>query len=171
MAPEKLSEVIVARLLQEMEGYYELELYDEVVERADRLLAAGQEESRALTLKAHALQDDGRFEEAIPAWGALRRRDPANDSPYFGLGWCYKRTDRLDLAIAALETLLVRDPDNALGVYNLACYLALDGIRDRSLELLERAIELEESYREHARTETDFDALREDPGFRTLVGP
>jgi len=169
MALEPISDVIVARLLKEMEGYYELNLYEEVVERADRLIGARRAMSRALELKAHALQDSENFQEAVGAYEALRRRDPESEAAYLGLGWCYKRLDSLELAIASLESLVAVKPDYALGVYNLACYLALDGDRDRSLELLARAIELEKSFQEHARTETDFDELREDPGFQSLV--
>jgi len=170
MPLEPISDVVVARLLKEMEGYYELDLYEEVVERADRLLGAKRAQKRALELKAHALQDSGQFQEAVGAYEALRRRDPESESAFLGLGWCYKRLDSLELAIASLESLVALKPDYALGVYNLACYLALDGDRDRTLELLERAIELESAFQEHAQTETDFDALREDPEFRSIIG-
>lgn len=169
MPEEPLSDVIVARLLKEMEGYYALDLHDEVVERANRLLDAGREVSRALTMKGRALQDEARFDEAIAVFEQLCQQDPDADTAYFGIGWCRKRGGRLDLAIAAIEELLARQPNHPLGLYNLACYLALDGQRDRPLEMLRRAIEIDDTYLDHARDETDFDALREDPEFRTIV--
>jgi tetratricopeptide (TPR) repeat protein len=169
VAAETLSEVLVTRLVREMEGYYSLDLPDQALERAERLLAAGQAPVEALKLKAQVLQDDQRYDEAIVAYETLRKRAPSIRAAYIGLGWCHKRTDRLDLALEALEDVVRENPDYPLGVYNLACYLALDGKRERSLELLEKAIELEQSFREHALTETDFDGIRDDSGFQKLT--
>jgi tetratricopeptide (TPR) repeat protein len=171
MALAPLSDVVVTRLVREMEGYLELGLHEDVIERANRLLAAEKARPRALELKARALQDSGRFDEAIELYEALRALEPASEAAYLGLGWCRKRTGRLDLAIAALEELLLREPEDPLGLYNLACYLALDGQRERPLALLRRAMALEDGFREHARTETDLDSLREDPEFRSLLDP
>ena len=54
-------------------------------------------------------------------------------------------------------------------LFNLACYLALDGERERSLSLLRRAIRSDDSYRSLAREEEDLLSLREDPEFRRIV--
>ena len=169
MPKETLSDILVARLVREMEGYYSLDLTDEALKRAERLLAAGRSKIEALKLKAQILQDDKRYTEAIEVYEALSVHSPENRGAHIGLGWCFKRTDRLDLALETLETVVRLHPDYALGVYNLACYLALDDRRVRALELLEKAIGLEESFREHAQTETDFDGIRDDPDFRRLT--
>jgi tetratricopeptide (TPR) repeat protein len=164
-----LSDVVVARLIKEMDGYAELGLQEEVIERANRLLLAGQERIWALTYKGRSLQELERFADAIPVFEELRDRDEKADTAYFGLGWCYKRTGRLDLAIAALRDLLIHQPEHPLGLYNLACYLALDGQRDEPLSLLRRAVALDDDYLEHARTETDLDALRDDEDFQAIL--
>jgi tetratricopeptide (TPR) repeat protein len=169
VAKESLSDVLVARLVREMEGYYALDLPEQALERAERLLAAGCAEIEALKLRAQVLQDEKRYAEAIETYEALRRRDPSIRAAYIGLGWCHKRTDRLDLALEALERVVREHPDYALGVYNLACYLALDGKRERSLCLLAKAIGLEASFRMHARTESDFDLIRGDSEFQRLI--
>ncbi len=60
--------------------------------------------------------------------------------------------------------------DQAIGLYNLACYCSLDGQRERALVLLDQAIDREAEFREHARTESDLDPIREDPEFRRIIG-
>jgi tetratricopeptide (TPR) repeat protein len=61
-------------------------------------------------------------------------------------------------------------PDNASVHFNGACYAALAGENERALELLQRALELEPSLAEKARTDPDLDALRAEPSFAQLVG-
>ncbi|HEY9662109.1 MAG TPA: tetratricopeptide repeat protein, partial [Allocoleopsis sp.] len=53
--------------------------------------------------------------------------------------------------------------------YNRACDYALLGDRKQAIENLRRAIELNPENREWAKTETDFDSVREDEQFRSLV--
>jgi hypothetical protein len=55
-------------------------------------------------------------------------------------------------------------------VYNLACCESLAGRRDDALEHLGRAIELWDGARALARGDSDFDSIRDEPGFQELVG-
>ena len=85
------------------------------------------------------------------------------------MGWCYKRTGRIDLAIESLEEALALDSSDALVNYNLACYWAVARNKRQALAFLERAFDLEEHYRLLAHDESDFDPIRSDPGFQALV--
>lgn len=55
--------------------------------------------------------------------------------------------------------------------YALATLSSLTGDTEASLEHLRRAIELRPENRFHARYDTDFDVLREDPRFTELIYP
>ena len=55
--------------------------------------------------------------------------------------------------------------DNPSMHFNLACYASLGGETDTALEHLARAIELDPKVREWAATDSDFDAIRQDPRF------
>jgi tetratricopeptide (TPR) repeat protein len=61
-------------------------------------------------------------------------------------------------------------PDHTNTMYNLACLFALQGQLDPALDWLARAIEREESHRNDARTDSDFDSIRTDVRFVALVG-
>ncbi|NEP45463.1 MAG: tetratricopeptide repeat protein [Okeania sp. SIO2H7] len=58
----------------------------------------------------------------------------------------------------------------ANSLYNIACALALQGHLEAALENLQRAIELDpEKYREIAKTDSDFDSIRDDERFQSLI--
>jgi hypothetical protein len=75
------------------------------------------------------------------------------------------RAGRFDAAIARLERGLDRHPDHPSILYSLACAEALAGRTDAAIAHLNAAIERDASYRERARDDADFDALRELPHF------
>ncbi|HET6848256.1 MAG TPA: hypothetical protein VFH74_05320 [Gaiellales bacterium] len=54
--------------------------------------------------------------------------------------------------------------------YNTACLESLAGRPQQAIEHLRRAIESSERFREWAQGDSDFDAVRDEPGFRELVG-
>ena len=157
------------RIAREAEGYYELQLFDDAIERADRLLESGHERLFAETLRAECLRSLERYEEGAKAYERVLKGEPANVSAWVGLGWCRKRSGRLDLAIEAMHSLLENRPNEAIGFYNLACYLCLNGEHDRALALLGKSFSIDSAYRRLAPLEDDFAALHNDPGFKRLV--
>ena len=157
------------RIATEAEGYYELELYEEALERAETLLSMGALEIAGLAMKAECLRSLERYEEGAAVFERILARDDANVAAYVGLGWCRKRSGRLDLAIESMERLLAGKPDEPIGLYNLACYLSLRGDREPALELLGRAVALEEEFRKLATEEEDFAPLRRDRAFLRLT--
>ncbi|NJO84589.1 MAG: tetratricopeptide repeat protein [Blastochloris sp.] len=77
-----------------------------------------------------------------------------------------------DLADAQRDlTLILRfQPDDAWALYNSACVYARQGQPDQALERLARAFERDRKWRDQARTDKDFEALRNDLRFVALVG-
>jgi tetratricopeptide (TPR) repeat protein len=72
-------------------------------------------------------------------------------------------------AIERLGQVLAREPNDVLSLYNTACFEARLGRTDDAVEHLRLAIEGNERAAELARTDEDFDSVREDPRFKRLV--
>jgi len=72
-------------------------------------------------------------------------------------------------AVRVMEEALAERPEHAATLYDLACFEALAGRRDASLEHLRRSIELDPQYRDYARDDEDFAPVRDDPEFQALV--
>jgi len=67
--------------------------------------------------------------------------------------------------IGAFLEALERHPGNPNVLYNLACFESLAGHRDEALGHLADAVEADPRTREWAQTDSDFDAIRDDPRF------
>jgi tetratricopeptide (TPR) repeat protein len=74
-------------------------------------------------------------------------------------------TEEWDKAIEALEAELAKDPEQAVINYNLACAESRAGKADDAIGHLERAISLQSSFAEMAKTDPDFDGIRTLAGF------
>jgi quercetin dioxygenase-like cupin family protein len=68
------------------------------------------------------------------------------------------------------KALLEGHPEYPGVAYNVACAEALAGRKDDALEHLRQSIERSERFRELARDDSDFDSIRDEPGFKELVG-
>ena len=159
-----------AKIQREAEGYLELGMPEQALQTLGRLGDPTGFESDALYLWGEGLRTLERYFEALLPLERAARAAPNDIRVHIALGWCYKRTGRLDLAIDALEHALIVEPDMALLRYNLACYLSLAGQKRRALRYLSQALVLDPAYRELAEAESDFDPLRADPAFRALCG-
>ena len=62
-------------------------------------------------------------------------------------------------------------PKNANILYNLACFESLSGFALESILHLGQAITLDASFRELAKSDSDFDPVRAMPEFKTLISP
>jgi tetratricopeptide (TPR) repeat protein len=120
-------------------------------------------------IKGQALRMLGRYKDALKPLSAAAEADPQNVDTWLALGWCYKRTGRLDMAIESLEEALDVEPGSALVNYNLACYWALARNKRQSLAYLSQALSLDGSFRNLVDAEHDFDPLRTDPDFQAVT--
>lgn len=155
---------------REAEGYLELGMPQKALENLGRL---GGDESlgpHGLFLRGEALRELARHGEAIPVLKKAAEGMPGVIDVLLSLAWCYKRTGRIDAAIESMEQALETEPRRALLHYNLACYLSLAGNKPQALAHLSRAFELDSDYRTLVDSEPDFDPLRSDPDFQSLLG-
>ena len=96
--------------------------------------------------------------------------------PYVVVGWevwaqinpLYEAGKYAEAADRALEVLLAH-PEYVAPLYNLACCESLAGRPDDAIEHLRRAIEAWPDFRSLAAKDSDFDPIRDEPGFQELV--
>jgi hypothetical protein len=54
-------------------------------------------------------------------------------------------------------------------LYNLACVESLAGRKEDALEHLRQGVARSDRFREMAKEDSDFDAIRDEPAFKELV--
>jgi quercetin dioxygenase-like cupin family protein len=64
-----------------------------------------------------------------------------------------------------VDAFLAEYPGEWQGWFNAACFEAVTGHKDKAIEYLKRAIELDSEAAKLARTDSDFDSIRNDPEF------
>jgi uncharacterized Ntn-hydrolase superfamily protein len=71
--------------------------------------------------------------------------------------------------MALLRDAVASHGDDAVLLYDLACFESLAGETEEALRHLARSVELDPGLRPGAAADSDFDALRSDPRFESLV--
>jgi len=92
-------------------------------------------------------------------------------SPWEAAGDAYPHWEQGEYgkAVEILRLVVDEHPKAGIVLYNLACVEVLAGDPEPALDHLRRAIELEERFRELARTDDDFASIRGRPEFENLV--
>lgn len=89
--------------------------------------------------------------------------------PRVSLGYCFIKLNQSERAFEELTKALNLDPNYAPTHYNLATYYAAIEDPEHAVTALARAITLFPGMKEWAKTDPDFDKIREYPSFLELV--
>jgi tetratricopeptide (TPR) repeat protein len=173
------------QLVREAEGYLDLALVfgdqwilpeairNRLAQRSlnvvDHLAENSAVSPQVQLIKGQALRTMERFKEALEPLSAAAEADPQNVDTWLALGWCHKRTGRIDLAIESLQEALEVEPGSGIINYNLACYWSLARNKREALTHLSQALALDSGFRHLIDAEHDFDPLREDPDFQAIT--
>jgi tetratricopeptide (TPR) repeat protein len=110
-----------------------------------------------------------RYEEALADCNRSLELRPDDPDTLGNRGITYGHLERWNEALADFKRSLKLRPDDPNTLYNLACLYALEGKIDDTITNLEKAIYLDSKNREMAKTDEDFENVRNDPRFRKLV--
>lgn len=157
------------KLLSAAEGYLMLEMPQQAL---DTLFLIRDPENSAFAfnyLRGMSLRQMGEHASALSALESAQEQRPDQLSLLLALAWCYKRTDQLERAISTMEHAYQVAPTEAVVLYNLACYWALQGDKPHALSWLGRALRLDHDLCKLIPEESDFNQLRDDPDFEHLV--
>ncbi len=120
-------------------------------------------------LRGEAYRDLDEHLDSVSSFAIARQERPENLQVLLGIAWCQKRLDLLPAAIETLEEARRYHPDEAIVIYNLACYYSLAGNKSRALEYLGRSLRMDPELHRLIADEHDFDPLRDDPDFQFVT--
>jgi tetratricopeptide (TPR) repeat protein len=97
--------------------------------------------------------------------------NPDNYTALDNKGVVLSALGRKEESIAAHEQAIKIKPDYASAWYNKACFHALSHQLEDALTSLQKALELDDTDKhiELAKTDTDFDSIRNNPQFQALI--
>jgi tetratricopeptide (TPR) repeat protein len=162
--------VLRDKLLNAAEGYLMLNMPQHALESLDAIIDPERAQFASHYLRGMVYRQIGEHEAALEAFDIAYGEDADHLSLLLAMAWCYKRTDRLEKAISIMQHAYGVKPTEPIVLYNLACYWALSGNKLQALSWLGRALRMESDLKRLISDEQDFDQLRADPDFATLVG-
>ncbi len=143
---------------------------EEAIASYDQALKFKSDLHEAFSNRGNALGKLGRNEEAIASYDQALKLKPDDHQTWNNWGNALRNLGCTEEAIASYDQALKFKPDYHQAWYNKACYYALQGNIEQALENLQQAINLNcEEYREMAKTDSDFDGIREDERFQALI--
>ena len=112
---------------------------------------------------------DGNFEAALVSFDRALEIKPDKDEAWNNRGIALGNLERYEAAIASYDRALEIKPDYANAVYGKACCNALRADIEATIAHLQQAIALDPNYREIAKTDSDFDRIRDDQRLQELL--
>ncbi|XHR80433.1 MAG: tetratricopeptide repeat protein [Gloeotrichia echinulata GP01] len=144
--------------------------YEEAIASFDKALSIKPDDHYAWNNRGNALGNLGRYEEAIACYDKALSIQADYHYAWNNRGNALGNLGRYEEAIASYDKALSIQPDDHQALYNKACCYALQGNINQAIENLQIAINLNpEKWRERAKTDTDFDSIRDDERFQALI--
>ena len=173
------------QLLREAEGYLEIvtifeDLYGVDSEYVARLARRAIE----ILARLERSTDQRGLLRYLQGWGWLLLEEydqaltnlheaanwmPENTDVWLLQGRCHLQLGNLDMAVQATEEAFLANDMDARVHYQLARCWSLANSSKLAVAHLSRAIDLDAGYRDFVAGERDFDPIREDPQFVTLL--
>ncbi len=150
-------------------AYYHMEQYEEAISVYDRILNLYPNDPATLNSRGMAYQGLKKYEEALADHNLSLELRPNSPATLSNRGVAYQRLKKYEEAFADLNSALELRPGDPDVLYNLACLFSLWGKPDEALAYLEKAIDGDEKNRKAARTDEDFENIRDDPRFKKLT--
>ena len=120
-------------------------------------------------LRGIVLRKLKRYEEALHSFDKALKFKPDYDQAWYNRGIVLGNLNRYKEALESYDKALEFKPDNDEAWYNKACLYALQNNVELAMENLAQAIRLKAEYREIAKTDSDFDNIREESSFKCLI--
>jgi tetratricopeptide (TPR) repeat protein len=147
----------------------ELGQYKEAVESYDKALKLKLDDFIAWYNRGILLGKLGRYKEAIESYDKALKLKSDFPEAWINRGYALNKLGCYKESIASCEEALKYNPDHPQAWFNIACSQSQLGEIDQAIASLQKAIEINPKFREQAKTDSDFDAIRQDDRFQQLL--
>lgn len=148
---------------------FQLQRYEEAITAYQDAIDTKEDYYPAINNLGLAQQALGKSAQAIATFEQVINLRPEYHPAHNNLGTTFQQQEDYAKAIAAYDQAIRIRPNYASAWYNRATAYARSNQPDRAIENLTRAIALQTSYAEQAKTNPDFDSLRDREQFPALA--
>jgi tetratricopeptide (TPR) repeat protein len=150
--------------------YFKIEKYDEALADYNRALSLKPDDIEALNNRGNTYFKIEKYDEALADYNRSLALKQDYAEALNNRGLTYSKLKKYDKALADYNRALTLKPDYAEAIYNIACAFSLQNKPDDALAYLEKAINKDKKCKDDAKTDTDFNNIRNDPRFTKLIG-
>jgi Flp pilus assembly protein TadD len=143
--------------------------HEGAIASCDKALEIKPDGHEAYHNRGSSLANLGRYEEAIDSYDKALEIKPDDYEAYNNCGSSLANLGRYEEAIDSYDKALEINPNDPKVFYGKACCYGLQNQVELAIEVLKRAIALDSKYQGMAKTDTDFDLIRESDRFRVVV--
>ncbi|MBS9382766.1 MAG: tetratricopeptide repeat protein [Dolichospermum sp. BR01] len=143
--------------------------YEEAISSYDKAVEFKPDFHEAWNNRGYSLGNLGRYEEAISSYDKAVEFKPDYHRAWYNRGISLGKLGRYEEAISSYDKAVEFKPDYHQAWYNKAFSYSLQNNIEQAIENLKTAINLHPEVREWAKTDSDFDAIREDERFQELI--
>ena len=148
-------------LLSHTRGYLELGMVEEAAAELDRVSPSDTNDFDVRVLRALVLQEKKQWPALVPLVASLTREKPEDAGWWIMWAYATRRAESISAAEKILLEAEANHPQEATIQFNLGCYACQRGDLSQARERVDRAIALNEHFREAAATDPDLAPLRE----------
>ncbi len=144
--------------------------YREAIASYNWALKIKPDNHQAWNNRGGALFHLGEYREAIASYDEALKFQPDNHQTWDNRGLALMKLEKYEESLSSLDKAIEINPEYPNSWYNKACCYALQGNVEQAIENLQQAITLNpQQYREMAKTDPDFDKIREEKRFIAVL--
>jgi len=151
-------------------AYDALGQHKRAIQDYDKALELKPDFPEGLVNRGNAYACLGDQERAIQDYDRALELKPDYPKALYNRGIAYTELGQHQRAIQDYDRALELKPDYPSPRYNMACVYSLINRPDGAVKWLKEAIDLDEKCRDEAKSDPEFDNIRDDPRFKELVG-
>ena len=149
--------------------YYDLKDNDAALADYARAIELDPQDAQAYNNRGLTYYDLKDCAAALADYARAIELDPQDAAAYSNRGTTYYALKDYSAALADYARAIELDPTDSSPVYGTACVFALQHDVGQACTWLGRAIQMSSENIEMARTDTDFDSIRDTPEFQALL--